>query len=251
MRRKMVRQLVTLTLCCAGLGAGLPVQSKEPDWGLYQQLLTEYVSPHQSQGIDLSWLDYSGLTADSRFDQLLQQLADFSPQQLQGRDETLAFYINAYNILAINVVRSYWPVTSIKQAAPWYRSVWQVDAGKIDGQLISLDAIEHQILRPLGEPRVHFAIVCASLSCPDLRDEPYKAGQLQQQLEHQAGDFIGNPSKGVQVRANGVYLSKIFDWFEDDFGGNQALIKRLNGYLESPINRVDGYLDYNWSVNGG
>ncbi len=232
----------------------IPVGAVEPDWSLYQQLLNQYLKPaadsQVSQGIELSWLDYSGLKQEPKFDQLLDELAVFSLAQLHGPDEKLAFYINAYNILAISLVRQHWPLVSIKQASPWYRSVWTIDAGLLDRQPVNLDMIEHQILRKMNEPRVHFAIVCASLSCPDLRHEPYRASDIDQQLDDQARHFINNLTKGVQQRSNGVYISKIFDWFESDFGGEQAVIGWINRYRKLPLSGRSGYLDYNWSVNG-
>ena len=231
-------------------GLAAPVQAQTPNWQLYDQLLQRHLERMTVQGIELSWVDYSAIRQDAEFEQLLQQLDRFNPEQLSSRPEQLAFYINAYNILAINLVQQHWPLGSIKDAAPWYRSVWKQPAGTIGGEAVSLDHIEHQILRPMGEPRIHFAIVCASLSCPDLRAEAYTAGRLEQQLEDQTRGFINNADKGVRLTAQGVRISKIFDWFADDFGGESALPGWISSYRMVPITTIDGYLKYNWAVNG-
>lgn len=227
-----------------------PLHAQEPDWSLYQQLLDDHLSQRTEQGIELTWLDYPSVGADPRFQQLVQQLADFDPSQLQGKAEQLAFYINAYNILAINVVVQHWPLKSIKDATPWYKSVWKIDAGQLGGETVTLDQVEHQILRPMGEPRIHFAIVCASLSCPDLRNEPYRATELERQFNEQQRDFLANSTKGLVKTEKGLKLSKIFDWFEDDFGGKSGLKRWLAQHLGQTTPTIDGYLDYNWSLNG-
>lgn len=248
--RKLVR-LAVLPVLLVFSSLSLAV---EPDWKLYQQILDQHLSQRSAsestQGIALTWLDYSTLKNDSRFDQLLQQLATFPVASLEGRDQQLAFYINSYNILAISLVRQHWPLESIKDATPWYQSVWKLEAGQVDNTAISLDTLEHQILRNMSEPRIHFAIVCASLSCPDLRAEPYLAQTLDQQLDDQAQRFIANPTKGIFLSQGGVQISKIFDWFEEDFGGEQGVVEWLNRYSEKEVQSTAGFLDYNWSVNG-
>ncbi|WP_421863606.1 DUF547 domain-containing protein [Motiliproteus sp.] len=247
----MKRFLTVVTLAgLMALGLVRPALAEEPDWTLYQQLLEQHLTQQRAQGIDLAWLDYPAVKADPRFAQLVRQLAEFDPKRLEGQQEQLVFYINAYNILAINVVVQNWPLKSIKDASPWYKSVWKIDAGQLGGETVSLDQVEHQILRPMGEPRIHFAIVCASLSCPDLRAEPYTAARLEQQLDDQLQGFLANSTKGLVATERGVKLSKIFDWFEDDFGGEQALKAWLGQQLGQPEQLIDGYLDYNWSLNG-
>ncbi|WP_165839973.1 DUF547 domain-containing protein [Motiliproteus coralliicola] len=248
-----MKRLFLISATLAGLlflGQIRPALAEEPDWHLYQQLLDQHLSHQSEQGIDLTWLDYPAVKADPRFAQLVQQLAEFDPERLEGRQEQLAFYINAYNILAINVVVQNWPLQSIKDASPWYKSVWKIDAGQLGGERVSLDHVEHQVLRPLGEPRIHFAIVCASLSCPDLRSEPYSAERLEHQLDDQLQQFLANPTKGLVRNEQGLKVSKIFDWFEEDFGGEAALTAWLAERLEAEEQPINGYLEYNWSLNG-
>ncbi|MEH6650954.1 MAG: DUF547 domain-containing protein [Motiliproteus sp.] len=254
MNHLMKQQWARLVALPVLLGCSSLSLAAEPDWTLYQQLLGQHLSQRSAsestQGIALTWLDYSALKSDPRFDQLLQQLANFPVASLEGRDQQLAFYINSYNILAISLVRQHWPLKSIKDATPWYQSVWKLEAGQLDNTAISLDKLEHQILRSMSEPRIHFAIVCASLSCPDLLAEPYLAQTLDQQLDDQAQRFIANPAKGVRWEKGSVQLSKIFDWFEDDFGGEDGVAEWVSRYSDKTVQSVAGFLDYNWSVNG-
>ena len=247
--RCSIRLLLALLLL-NGLFISSRVQAEEPDWRLYQQLLEQHLGRETRHGIDLAWLDYSTLSREPAFKQLVAQLGRFPTDKLATRQERLAFYINAYNILAINLVLKHWPVASIKDAAPWYRSVWKLEAGQLDQKPVSLDTIEHQILRNMDEPRIHFAIVCASLSCPDLRPEPYRAEQLEAQLEDQTRAFIANRQKGVDPRQQGLYLSKIFDWFETDFGGPERLPGWLANYRDGQQSAIAGYLPYRWELNG-
>ena len=116
--------------------------------------------------------------------------------------------------------------------------------------MVTLDEIEHQILRPMGEPRIHFAIVCASLSCPDLRREAFTAERLDAQLQEQTQAFLDNVSKGLQLAGTRVEVSQIFDWFEEDFdsaGGVEAFVRR---YRELPDQiRLRADIPYNWNLN--
>ena len=253
-KRAVTRKVFRFITMPVLLGLSSLSFATEPDWTLYQQLLDQHLSQRSAskstQGVALSWLDYNALKSDPRFDQLLQQLAGFSVEGLEGRNQQLAFYINSYNILAISLVRQHWPLQSIKDVTPWYQSVWKLEAGQLDNSAISLDKLEHQILRNMSEPRIHFAIVCASLSCPDLRAEPYSARTLDQQLDDQAQLFIANPTKGVRWDQGEVQVSKIFDWFEEDFDGEKGVVDWVNRYSDKTVQSVDGFLDYNWSVNG-
>ncbi|MGH8557393.1 MAG: DUF547 domain-containing protein [Methylococcales bacterium] len=107
--------------------------------------------------------------------------------------------MNSYNILAIKMVLDHWPVESIKDAGGLLNPVWNQRAGEIGGEPVTLGQIEHKILRPMGEPRIHFAIVCASVSCPNLYNQPYTAARLNTQLDEQVRGFSGNEEEGMAV----------------------------------------------------
>jgi hypothetical protein len=140
---------------------------------------------------------------------------------------------------------------SIKDVGSLFHPVWGKVAGTISGKLVSLDDIENDIIRPMGEPRIHLAIVCASVSCPDLRTEPYTAEKLDSQLDEQVQLFLNNNKKGLWLGKKAIHTSKIFDWFEKDFakvGGVETFIRHYRPNL--PKLAIDADIDYDWSVNG-
>ena len=227
-------------------------QAEEPDWSNYNQLLKQYVKSGSINGVNLMKVDYNGIKRDAAYSKVLSQIASFDTTRLANMQEKLAFYMNAYNILAIKVVLDHWPVKSIKDVGGLFTSVWKVDAGKINHKIVSLNQVEHEILRKMGEPRIHMAIVCASVSCPDLRAEAYTAGMLDKQLDEQSKMFLANNKKGLYVRGNVAYVSKIFDWFEDDFdrvGGVKKFIQKYNTSV-SERTKIDADIDYDWQLNG-
>jgi len=238
-------------LLLIGLMLPAPARAVEPDWQGYARILRMHVSEGVRDGVTLATVDYPAIRQDSDWPRLLGMLAGFDPASLKGKKERLAFYINAYNILAIKMVLDHWPLKSIRDAGSLLSPVWKKPAGIIGGKQYSLDSIEHGILRPMGEPRIHFAIVCASASCPDLRSEPYRAEKLDAQLNDQTKRFLKNPLKGMQATGNRFCVSRIFNWFEKDFessGGVVAFIHRYRPDISVGALRIT-YLPYNWTLN--
>jgi len=234
----------------AGLLVANNVAAVEPDWHDYAKVL-QSVKQGQKHGVSLALVDYTTIKKSGQLDQVYQQIARYPVSALSGREEKLAFYINSYNILALKMVADHWPVKSIKDIGRFFSPVWGKEAGTIDGRVLSLDDVENTIIRPMGEPRIHLAIVCASVSCPDLRDEPYIASKLNQQLESQVNAFLRNDKKGLRVEGNEIVVSKIFKWFKEDFeplGGVNAFIHSYRTDL--PVNySINADLNYDWSVN--
>ncbi len=223
----------------------------EPDWSDYDTLLRQYVSEKTRQGVKLAAVDYAGLQRDPLYLKVVELIQGFDINKLQGKQEKLAFYINAYNIFAMKMVIDHWPVASIKDAGSLFSSVWKKNIGRIDHKAVSLHYIEHGILRKMHEPRIHMAIVCASVSCPDLRREAYIAARLDAQLDDQARRFLANPAKGLRLAGDKVIISKIFDWFGDDFaetGGVIAFLRKYRPDLPASV-KIDDYFDYNWNLN--
>jgi hypothetical protein len=239
-------------LCALTALAVRSAAAAEPDWTDYGQVLQRHLSQHTASGVRLAWVDYSGLRTDPVWQRVVDRLAAFPENQIGTREEKLAFYINAYNILAIKMVLDHWPVQSIKEAGSLFRSVWNQPAGRAAGHETTLDGIEQGILRKLGEPRIHMAIVCASLSCPDLRSEPYTATRLDGQLDAASAEYLNNPTKGLRIEKGVVRVSKIFDWFAEDFaagGGVEAFIAKHHPGLPAQL-PVRANLPYDWSLNG-
>lgn len=251
MTKKIKFVKVSLILLSTLLTISVLAHAEEPDWSDYQAVLS-HVKPGSKNGVKLMLVDYPAIKANGSLDKACQALAAFDPNRLSNRGERLAFYINAYNILALKTVADHWPVDSIKEVGSLFKPVWDRPAGQVGGKTVSLGEVEHKILRPLGDPRIHLAIVCASVSCPDLRNEPYTAARLPSQLDEQSQRFLGNAGKGLSVGQDRIEVSKIFDWFEEDFaagGGVAAFIKHYKPEL--PDLKINATIDYDWSINGG
>lgn len=242
-------QRLFLLLSCSFFLA-FNVFAEEPDWKPYAEVL-QTVSPGTKHGTQLALVDYPALKDNGKLAAAYQQLSQFPPSRLSSREEKLAFYINAYNILALKMVVDHFPLDSIKDVGSFFNPVWDRPAGTINGKTVSLGEIEHKILRPLGEPRIHLAIVCASVSCPDLRNEPYTAARLDTQLNEQAKKFLLNEHKGLRIDKKQIHISKIFNWFEKDFkktGGVEHFIRQYQPQL--PALSIAADMPYDWSLNG-
>jgi len=223
----------------------------EPDWTAYDSLLKAHVKHGQRDGVSLMAVDYVGIKNNPLYPKIIKQIENYDVSTLSNNNEKLSFYMNAYNILAIKMVLENWPVKSIKDVGSLFSSVWKKDVGKINHKIVTLSEIEHQILRKLGDPRIHMAIVCASVSCPDLRDEPYTAASLDQQLDEQSISFLNNSGKGLRIKSNVAEVSKIFDWFEEDFevlGGVASFIRKYRTDIPAQM-KIDADIDYNWNLN--
>ncbi len=224
--------------------------AEEPDWRAYQAVL-DHVSMATKNGVSMIEVDYPAIKNGGDLALAYRVLSTFDSKRLVTREEKLAFYINAYNILALKMVTDHWPVNSIKDIGSLFSPVWDKEAGQLAGEKVSLADVEHKILRKMGEPRIHMAIVCASVSCPDLRPEPYTAARLDRQLTEQSRNFLANPGKGLRIEQNSIRVSKIFDWFDEDFevyGGVPAFIKKYRSDL--PDLKIKANLPYDWEVNG-
>ena len=188
----------------------------------------------------------------------IASLTDIDPTSLT-QDAAFAYWGNLYNALTVQVVLSRYPIDSIRDvggglftAGPWRRELATTAARKL-----SLDAIEHGILRPIWrDARIHYAVNCASLGCPDLRSTPYVAGNLSDTLDQAARAFINHP-RGARVERGRLFVSSLYDWYKTDFGGTDAgVIAHLKRYAAPPlaealtdITRVSGH-DYDWRLNG-
>ncbi len=224
------------------------------DFSGWDALLKKHVRSTTIEGVKLNGVDYKGLKKDPGYIKLIAGLKVYSLKALNTREEKLAFWINTYNVMAVKMVLDHYPVKSIKDAGGVFSSVWKKKVGQVGGKDVTLNDIEHEILRPMGEPRIHVAIVCASVSCPDLRPEAYKVDQLDKQLDDQMRQFLANSSKGLKVSGKDVSISKIFKWFEEDFetkGGVNSFLYPYAPKAARPVikNASFDYLDYNWNLN--
>lgn len=208
---------------------------------LWEELLKKYVTEDGS-------VNYKGFQKDAKdlavYIKMLKM--GYSKINEYSQEKKLAFWINAYNALTVDLILRHYPVKSIKDIKdPWGQRLW-----KFGDKWLNLNDIEHKILREMGEPRIHFAIVCASESCPKLQNEAFTASNLEELLTKSTKEFLKDNSKN-EITKNSLKLSKIFKWFAKDFKQNGSLIDFLNRYTD--INISEGarksYIDYNWNLN--
>jgi len=239
-----------LLLAVLGFAVVVEVPATEPDWAVYDEFLATHVTRGTLAGVSLNVVDYAAMRRDPGLAAVAAIIEDHPVAQLEGQAEMTAFLINAYNILTLRLLAQQWPVDSIRDLGRLFRPVWKRPVGTIDGTSVSLDEIEHARLRPFGDPRIHFAIVCASVSCPDLRVEAYRGARLEEQLERQTREFLENDAKGLRISGTTIEVSRIFKWFAEDFandGGIGAFVRRYRE-LPDPV-RFRATMPYNWSVN--
>ncbi|MEM7008330.1 MAG: DUF547 domain-containing protein [Thermodesulfobacteriota bacterium] len=240
-----------------------------------------------SENVKDSLVNYQGfIDSKAEFEAFLNTFGSVEPTEFNSwsEKEQLAFWINAYNAFTIKAIIDHYPIErSFSLVGIFYapsnsilqiKGVWKKLEFKAVGRMVTLDEIEHEILRKeFNEPRIHMAIVCASISCPDLSPNAYTADKIEEQLTQASIDFINNPEKGVSIdqKDGRVKLSKIFKWFGDDFIPNYGTQKLFNhyslkenavlnfaaDYLQSDEQKEYlmtgklkiGYLGYDWNLN--
>ena len=224
--------------------------------GQTHKIFTEVLQKYVIDGL----VNYKELKTDQKFETYLNQLSNTDPSQLSEK-EGLAFWINAYNAFTIKIIINRYPLKSINDIKFGEKSVWDEDFISINIKKYSLNDIEHKILRvKFKEPRIHFAIVCASISCPALRDEAYESDKLDKQLHEQAVEFLrDNERNSFDIKNMKADLSKIFDWFGEDFGGsNKGKLKYISLFLPDDVRKdinqnIDkwtiSYKNYDWNLN--
>ncbi|WP_218353598.1 DUF547 domain-containing protein [Alteromonas lipotrueiana] len=239
----------------------------------YNAVLQQYVettSPHSTV------VDYAALANDQEpLNQYLSTLKAISKEEYEqwSRERQLAFLINAYNAhtLAL-IIKHYDDIDSIKDIGGFFSSAWNQPVALLLGEKRTLDDIEHGMIRGqsrafpgFNEPRIHFAVNCASVGCPALREEAYTAQKLEQQLSEQTQRFLSDESRNRMTK-DGLRVSKIFDWYKEDFTAQKrsektglgdffsqyASAMKLTDAQQTQLsnNAVDiGFLEYDWSLN--
>jgi hypothetical protein len=250
----MIKQsaIWTVLFFLAGISIGLDhcFAKNTVDYSIYSRLLSDYVK----EGV----VSYQGLKKDEALlDDYLAKMAEVNPDELT-RQEAMAFFINLYNAWTIKLILSAYPgIESIKELGTLFRSPWQKKIVNLNGKTVTLDHIEHDILRPrFKDPRVHFAINCASKGCPPLLDQPFNGADLDRQLDQVTQAFVNDPLRNY-VRGNTLYVSRIFKWFGSDFN-NEILpffTRYARGHLKQQLSQGRSqlklsFLDYDWSLNG-
>ncbi len=235
------------TLILLALLFGTYPATAEPDLVAWNSLLRAAVSE--------GYVDYTLWDDNPLFDSLVEQVAATDTSAM-SREEKLVFYINAYNILAAKGILDGSSPGGLLGRFVYFKR----DKYNVAGERISLHQLEHERLRPLKEPRIHFAIVCASRSCPLLQSEAFTLEKLDEQLDSAATGFINDPQRNrFDTGERRAELSRIFDWFEGDFaeaaGSLQAYLapfvenEKAKALLEQEAFDMD-YIDYDWNLNG-
>ncbi len=259
--------VVTLLVQAMASGATAPPAAAQDvvDHGRFDPVLEAVV---RIPGVDYSAL----LEQRAALDAYLESLAGVDPETVEAasREARLAFWVNAYNACMLRLVADHYPIR--KARGLWARvantvagrpdnSVWQIaevftrEHCRVAGRERSQDEIEHAIIRPMGDPRIHFAVNCAARSCPPLWPEAYTAAELESQLDRAVANLIGD-REHFEIGEGVVRLNKVLDWFRDDFGGVAGLRIFLADYLagEMAATVLDEatsveFFDYDWTLN--
>ncbi|PLX87245.1 MAG: Ser/Thr protein kinase [Desulfuromonas sp.] len=229
------------------------------DHSAWADFLGRYLVTEHPSGVNR--MRYAAVTSEGKkaLDGYLDRLQGTAVSTL-NRQEQKAYWINLYNALTVRAILDHYPVKSIRDidiSPGWFSSgPWDARLLTIEGVQLSLNDIEHRILRPIWQDnRVHYAVNCASLGCPNLRAQPFTADNLEEILNQAARDYVNHP-RGMRVEGDKAILSSIYDWFQVDFGGNeegvrQHLLKYAGSdraeYLKP--GKVHFSYDYDWALN--
>ncbi len=233
------------TAFTAYAGNGTP-----PSHELWTKILKKYVN---NEG----WVNYKGIIKDkAELQQYLDMLSNDPPQKSWSKEDKEAYWINAYNAFTIKLIIDHYPVKSIKDIGPKHQLVrihttWTKRFIRIGHHKIKLDHIEHhELLKGIGDERIHFAIVCASRSCAKLRNEAYEGNKVNEQLNDQRIDFLTDKRKN-KISPEKAELSSYFDWYKHDFKKNGTVVEYINRYSPVKIKKDAkiSFLDYNWDLN--
>ncbi len=206
----------------------------------FDALLKEHVS---KDGV----VNYAGFMKNkTALRDYITSLGEKMPTQDWSKEKKLAYWMNAYNAMTVDLILRNYPLESIKDIdKPWHQRLW-----KLGDKWYNLDEIEHKILRKMDDPRIHFGINCASFSCPPLLNKAFTSEKVDTQLDVLTKNFINDTSRNT-ISENAVRVSKIFTWFAKDFKKNGSLIDFLNKYAATAISAKAKvrYEDYNWDLN--
>jgi len=242
--------IISILFACQSSVPGM-AGSKPPSHQTWNELLQANVSMNGT-------VNYKGfLKQKEKLEQYLELLSANAPDhKTWSKQEQLAYWINAYNAFTVKLIVDNYPVKSIRDLGPalkipLIKDVWHYKFFKIGGVESSLDEIEHAILRKeFDEPRIHFAINCASVSCPPLLNQAFMPSTLESQLEKVTAQFINDAMRN-KITADKAEISSIFSWFRGDFTKNSTLIEFLNRYSKVKLKSSSkiSFIDYNWNLN--
>jgi len=217
----------------------------------YDELLRKYVDEN-------GMVNYKDLrTERSKLKSYLEVLEANPPQASWTNNQKLAFWINAYNAFTLELILTHYPVKSIKDIGsvikiPFVSTAWDIRFINVGGKEYNLNDIEHGIIRKVfDEPRIHFALVCAAVSCPKLQNSAFTSENLESLLSKAATEFLADVEKNDFKNTKKAELSKIFNWYGEDFNNNGTLIEYLNQYAPLRLEKDAkiAWKDYDWTLN--
>ena len=271
LRRRPFAALLGAVLFAAACGAPEPEEiegwdaSDESsveriDHTAWQDILDAYVAP-DSSGVNL--VDYEALAANAKdaakLARYLDDLEGFDPRDY-NRAEQMAYWINFYNALTVKVVLDGYPVDTIRdihEGVVPYTGPWDDVHARVAGEDLTLNHMEHGILRPIWrDERIHYAVNCAAYGCPHLLDTAFTADNTEELLDAGARDYVNNPRGVDVVDEDFIVISSIYDWYTEDFGDTEESVKEhLIEYAEDELaaflKGFEGFIeyDYDWSLN--
>ncbi|MCQ9074260.1 DUF547 domain-containing protein [Vibrio harveyi] len=214
----------------------------------WQQLLDRYLVEQDEN--TLFRYNQVSATDKAKLKQYIQRLAKLDPLQY-NQAEQYAYWVNLYNAITVDLILDNYPVKSITKLGGLFSfGPWGDEVVVVNGKDLTLNDIEHRILRPIWQdPRTHYAVNCASLGCPNLQTQAFTAENTQALLDSAAKTFI-NSSKGVSIKGNSAQLSSIYDWFAEDFGGEEQVFNHIAQYAP----QYQGFsgkvkYEYDWNLN--
>lgn len=257
----MKQLLVIISLLFSTLAWSAPKSELWPYWNQSNEANSEQVSHQSWQQFLNSYLVKQGqntlvryqavtVTDKSKLKQYIKQLEQVNPLEY-SKSGQYAYWVNLYNAVTVDLILDAYPVKSITKLGGLFSfGPWGDDVVSVNGKSLTLNDIEHRILRPIWQdPRTHYAVNCASLGCPNLQPQAFTANNTETLLEQAASEFV-NSDKGVLVKGNKLQLSSIYEWFAVDFGTEKQLFEHLNQYrTEAVTNTQNISYDYDWSLN--
>ncbi len=222
------------------------------DHSLYDSVL----KTHVQEGL----VDYKNLKKDKRLDEYLEKLKTAKMDQLVSRNDKLAFWTNAYNAYTLKLITNYYPLSSIMDIKePGFSDAWDIPLAHVAGNTYTLDQVENSIIRHnWPDPRIHYALVCAAQSCPQLRSEAYTAELLEAQFNNQAEWFMKNRNQ-FDLKNRKAELSKVYEWYAVDFGKNttealETLIPHVDDSLAKNLEKdarkwTVSFSEWDWKLN--
>jgi hypothetical protein len=219
------------------------------DWG---EFLDEYLITDHPTGVNR--VEYADVTGSDRaaLDAYIERMSDVPVDNLR-RDTQFSYWVNVYNALTVQLILEHYPLDSIRDI----RRPWDRDIFTVEGIDVTLNDIEHRILRPIWDqdPRIHYVVNCASYGCPDLHAEPLTEDTNEQIMEGAAHEYLSHP-RGARFDGDRLVLSSIFDWYTEDFGGDDAgVLEHVAAYAPADVaNRIRTYdgrirYEYDWALN--